>query len=59
MSGQEKERDEAREAETQRREQQEADPHGTGNFIKKEPAFVIGVIVALLVFYVVAVYFAF
>jgi hypothetical protein len=38
---------------------QEADPHGTGNFIKKPPGFVIGIIIALVIFYIVAIYFAF
>jgi hypothetical protein len=37
----------------------EADPHGTNGFIKKPPAFVIGVILCLVVFYIVAIYYAF
>jgi hypothetical protein len=37
----------------------EADPHGTRNFIKKPPAFVCGVIITIVIFYIVAIYFAF
>ena len=59
MSPGEKVRVEEREKEVERRETVESDPHGTGVFIKKQPAFVIGVIAALVVFYVVAIYFAF
>ena len=59
MSASEKVRDEEREKEVERRETVEQDPHGTGGFIKKQPAFVIGVIVALVIFYIVAIYFAF
>ena len=43
----------------ERRETIEQDPHGTGGFIKKQPAFVCGVIITLVVFYIVAIYFAF
>jgi len=35
------------------------DPHGTGGFIKKPPGFVVGVIAAILIFYIVAIYYAF
>lgn len=59
MSASEKVRDEEREKEVERRETVEQDPHGTGGFIKKQPAFVIGVIMALVIFYIVAIYFAF
>lgn len=59
MTERERERDEEREARIRDRETKEADPHGTGGFIKKSPAFVIGVIVCLVVFYIVAVYYAF
>ena len=59
MSDRERDREEDREAEVRKRETQEADPHGTGTFIKKPPAFVIGIIVALIIFYIVAIYFAF
>lgn len=48
-----------REEEVKRREGVEADPHGTGSFIKKSPGFVAGVIVALVIFYLVAIYYAF
>jgi len=59
MTPSEKVRDEEREKEVERRERVEQDPHGTGNFIKKQPAFVVGVIAALVVFYIVAIYYAF
>jgi len=59
MTDREKDRDEDREAEQRKRETLEADPHGTGGFIKKPPAFVCGIIIALIVFYIVAIYFAF
>lgn len=59
MSERERERDEDREKEEERKEGVEADPHGTGSFIKKPPAFVIGVICVLLIFYIVAIYYAF
>lgn len=59
MSDREKERDEERERDTRRSEGVEADPHGTGNFIKKPPAFVIGIIIGLIIFYIVAIYYAF
>jgi hypothetical protein len=59
MSVREAERDEERETEIKRREGVEADPHGTGNFIKKPPSFVVTVILVLVVFYIVAIYFAF
>ena len=59
MSVREAERDEERESEVKRREGIEADPHGTGNFIKKPPGFVVTVILVIVVFYIVAIYFAF
>lgn len=59
MSERDREREEDREKETKRREGVEADPHGTGSFIKKPPGFVIGVIACLVIFYIVAIYFAF
>ena len=59
MSERERDRDEEREKEEKRKEGVEADPHGTGTFIKKPPAFVIGVICVLLIFYIVAIYYAF
>lgn len=59
MSEREKERDEDRERAEKRKEGVEADPHGTGNFIKKPPAFVCGVIITIVIFYIVAIYFAF
>jgi len=59
MSPSEKIRDEDREREVERREAIEQDPHGTGGFIKKQPAFVVSVIIALVIFYIVAIYFAF
>ncbi len=59
MSQRERERDEEREQEMRKREGVEQDPHGTGNFIKKPPAFVVGVIIALVIFYIVAIYYAF
>jgi hypothetical protein len=59
MSDREKDRDEQREIEEKKREGVEADPHGTGTFIKKPPAFVVGIILAILIFYVVAIYYAF
>lgn len=59
MSAGEKVRDEEREKEVERRESVEQDPHGTGGFIKKQPAFVCGVILALVIFYIVAIYYAF
>ena len=59
MSDREKERDDEREAEIRKREGESADPHGTGGFIKKPPAFVVGVIIALVIFYAVAIYYAF
>jgi len=37
----------------------EADPHGTGGFIKKPPLFVVGIIIVLVIFYIVAIYYAF
>ena len=59
MSDREKDRDDQREIEEKKREGVEADPHGTGTFIKKPPAFVVGIILAILIFYVVAIYYAF
>ena len=59
MTDREKERDEERERDTKKREGVEADPHGTGNFIKKPPLFVVGIIIALVIFYIVAIYYAF
>ena len=59
MTERQKERDEEREKEIQKRESVEQDPHGTGNFIKKPPGFVCGIIIALLIFYIVAIYYAF
>lgn len=59
MSERERERDEEREREERRREGVEADPHGTGSFIKKPPVFVVGVILAIIIFYIVAIYYAF
>lgn len=58
MSERERDRDEEREREEKRKEGVESDPHGTGNFIKKPPAFVVGVIVAITIFYIVAIYYA-
>jgi len=59
MSERDRERDEDREKEEKRREGVETDPHGTGSFIKKPPAFVIGVIIGIIIFYIVAMYYAF
>lgn len=59
MSDREKERDEDREAAIKRREGEESDPHGSTNFIKKPPAYVVGIIIALVIFYIVAIYYAF
>ena len=59
MSDREKERDDDREAEIRKHEGESADPHGTGTFIKKPPAFVIGVVLALIIFYIVAIYYAY
>ena len=59
MSEREKERDEERERDSKRREGVEADPHGTGGFIKKPPLFVVGIILALIIFYIIAIYYAF
>ena len=59
MSERDKERDEDRERAEKKKEGVESDPHGTGGFIKKPPAFVIGVILALVIFYIVAIYYAF
>ena len=59
MTEREKERADDREAEIAQHEGEPADPHGTGGFIKKPPAFVVGVVVGLIIFYVVAIYFAF
>lgn len=59
MSDREKERDDDRENEIRKREGESADPHGTGSFIKKPPVFVVGVVLALVIFYVVAIYYAF
>lgn len=59
MSDREKERDEERERDSKKRDGVEADPHGTGSFIKKPPLFVVGIIIALIIFYIVAIYYAF
>ena len=59
MSERDKERDEERERMEKRKEGVESDPHGTGSFIKKPPAYVVGVILALIIFYIVAIYYAF
>ena len=59
MSEREVQRDQEREDEIKRREGIEADPHGTGSFIKKSPGFVCGIIIALVIFYIVAIYYAF
>lgn len=59
MSDRERDRDEQREIEEKKREGVEADPHGTGSFIKKPPAFVVGIILSIIIFYVVAIYYAF
>jgi hypothetical protein len=59
MSERDKERDEERERSEKKREGVESDPHGTVNFIKKPPAFVCGVIISILIFYIVAIYYAF
>jgi hypothetical protein len=59
MSDREASRDRDREDDVRRREGVEADPHGTGNFIKKPPGFVVGIIVAIIIFYIVAIYYAF
>lgn len=59
MSERERERDEERDHEAKKRESTEADPHGNGTFIKKPAPFVVGIIVAIAIFYVVAIYFAF
>lgn len=59
MNDKEKERDEEREKEEKKKEGVEADPHGTGNFIKKPPAFVVGIILTIIIFYIVAIYYAF
>jgi len=59
MSDREASRDRDREDDVRHREGVEADPHGTGNFIKKPPGFVVGIIVAIIIFYIVAIYYAF
>ena len=59
MSERDKERDEDRERAEKKKEGVDSDPHGTGGFIKKPPAFVVGVILALVIFYIVAIYYAF
>ena len=59
MSEREKERDEERERSEKSKEGVESDPHGTGNFIKKPPAFVCGIIITIVIFYIVAIYYAF
>jgi len=59
MSDREASKDKEREDDIRRREGVEADPHGTGSFIKKPPGFVVGIIVAIIVFYIVAIYYAF
>lgn len=59
MSDREKERDEERERDIKRKEGVEADPHNTGGFIKKPPLFVCGIIIVILIFYIIAIYYAF
>jgi len=59
MNDREASRDKEREEDIRRREGVEADPHGTGNFIKKPPGFVVGIIAAIIIFYCVAIYYAF
>lgn len=59
MSERERERDEDREREAKKRESAEADPHGSTSFMKKETMFVVAVILALVVFYIVAIYYAY
>ena len=59
MSERERERDEDREHEAKKRESTEQDPHGSTSFMKKSPAFVIGIIVVISIFYIVAIYYAF
>ena len=59
MSAREQERDEDREKAEKKKEGIEADPHGTGGFIKKPPAFVCGVIISIVIFYIIAIYCAF
>ena len=59
MTERERERDQEREEDTKKREGVEADPHGTGGFIKKPPLYVIGIIIALVIFYIVAIYYTF
>ena len=51
--------DAARERESKRNEGVEADPHGTNGFLKKPSYFVVTIIVILVVFYIVAICFAF
>ena len=59
MSDRDRERDEERERMEKKKEGVESHPHGTGGFIKKPPASVVGVILALVIFYIVAIYYAF
>jgi hypothetical protein len=59
MTEREKERDEEREKDIKRKDGVEADPHGTGGFIKKPPLFVCGIIIVLIIFYIIAIYYAF
>ena len=53
MSDREATRDRDREDDVRRREGVEADPHGTGNFIKKPPGFVVGIIVAIIILMII------
>ena len=55
MTDREKERDEERERDIKRKEGVEADPHGTGGFIKKPPLFVVGIIIVLVIFHRISI----
>ena len=59
MSEKEKERADDPKLEAKRREGVTADPHGADEFIHKPPYFVASIIVALFIFYLVAIYFAY
>ena len=58
-SEKDRERNDEHEKELKKSEGEESDPHGANNFIKKPPYFVCGIIIALIIFYIVALCFAF
>ena len=54
-----RERNEQHENELKKSEGEESDPHGASTFIKKPPYFVCGLALAIIIFYIVALCFAF